>query len=152
MVFSFTNNAILNIYAQRACPIGKSKSIREISSHKNAGQRVGVFKTLIGMTILSFKRAAPIYSLINWARPCLLVFPLQKVQGLLSGILWISKAPHTCPRGCLGVSVVVVCVRGSAKREENGRGSVSLSATLPLHLHGFCTGVLRKIFLEESYP
>lgn len=53
------------MYVQIAYPTGESKAIGEVSSHRNAGQRVDMFKFSIGMTILPFKEVLPIYFLTN---------------------------------------------------------------------------------------
>jgi hypothetical protein len=53
MVFTFTYDAILNIYVQNAYLTDESKSLGEIPNHRTAGQEGHEFKASLGYIEMS---------------------------------------------------------------------------------------------------
>ena len=94
----------------------ESKSIREISSCRNGGQRVDMSKMSTGRTGLFCTNLFSLHFSMTMPAP----LSIQKVQTFSDGLLWIPRAPHMYP---IPTTNAVVGVEGgkSVEREEDGR-------------------------------
>ena len=109
----------------KAYSTSESKSIGEISSCRNGGQRVDMSKMSTGRTGLFCTNLSSLHFSMTMPAP----LSIQKAQTFSDGLLWIPRAPHMCPIPT--TNAVVGAEWGkSGKREESGREALPSSCVL----------------------